>query len=183
MSVGAYTGETDIQAGKRRIIVGVFALGVPARLIAALDAFDSGLAAVGVLDLLAAAISLGALIALRFKPGWAVGIFGVVFVSIIVEVLTETIILGGLVTSSVVIVFGLLAVLGALIAFSVGAAFWWMVVRPYWQFVGKLLRRLRHPRYQLRAETAPRPLAVGGIGGGSWPPVRQIGHRWRWVPY
>ena len=41
----------------------------------------------------------------------------------LVEVLAQTIILGGLVPSSLVILFGILAVLGALIVLSVKAAF------------------------------------------------------------
>jgi guanylate cyclase len=95
--------------------------------MAVVDSLESARPAVAMLELSSVAISLGALIALRLKPRWVKGIFGVVFFSFIAEVLVETIVLGGLVTSSATILFGLLAVLGALIAFSVRAAFWWMI--------------------------------------------------------
>lgn len=127
LSFGSFPGETYTQRGNRRIIVGVLVIGIPARLMAVVDSLESARPAVAMLELSSVAISLGALIALRLRPRWVKGIFGFVFFSIIAEVLVETILLGGLVTSSATIVFGLLAVVGALIAFSARAAFWWMI--------------------------------------------------------
>ena len=46
---------------------------------------------------------------------------------ILVEVLSQTVILGGLVPSALIVLFGLLIVIGALIILSVRAAFWWFL--------------------------------------------------------
>ena len=127
MSYGAYPRETDIQRGKRRIVVGYFFFGALTRLVASASQFGEGLPGVGVVDLSAALISVIALGVLRLKPEWVVGIVNTALFFLLVEVLAATVILGGLVPSDMVILFGLLAVLGALIVLSVRAAFWWFL--------------------------------------------------------
>ena len=42
MSFGAFPGEGDVARGKRRIVVGYFAFGIPARLIASGAEFSEG---------------------------------------------------------------------------------------------------------------------------------------------
>ena len=42
MAIGAYPGETDIQRGKRRIIVGYFVIGALTRLLFAISDFSEG---------------------------------------------------------------------------------------------------------------------------------------------
>ena len=127
LSLGAYPGETDMQRGRRRIVVGYFAFGALARVIIATSELGGGLPAIGVIDLTAALVSLLLLGILARKPGWFVGIVDVALFLILVEVLTQTVCMGGLVRSDLVILFGFLAVIGALIVRPVRAAFRWFV--------------------------------------------------------
>ena len=127
LSVGAYPDETDIQRGKRRIVVGYLVIGVLSRLVFSTLEFAEGLPGVGVVDLSAALISAIALVVLRLKPDWFVGIVNALLFFILVEVLAATVILGGMVPSEMLILFGLLAVLAALIVLRVKAAFRWFL--------------------------------------------------------
>ena len=127
MSVGAYPGESDIQRGKRRIVVGYFFFGALVRLPVSASEFSEGLTGVGVVDLTAAIASVLLLVVLAVRPGWFVGVVTTALILMLVEVLSGTIILGGLVPSDLVILWGILAVLGALIVFSVRAAFLWFL--------------------------------------------------------
>jgi len=61
---------------------------------------------------------------MRLEPGWFVGIIYVLLVFQIVEPLVETVAQGGLAASGMVILYGILAVLGALIVLSVRNALW-----------------------------------------------------------
>jgi guanylate cyclase len=124
MLVGAYSGETNVQRGKRRIVVGYLFLGALVRLIFAALNLDGGEPQIGVVLLSFALISVIALVVLRRKPGWFVGIVSVMLVIQVVEPLVETVIQGGLAPSGMVILYGILAVLGALIVLSVRKAFW-----------------------------------------------------------
>ena len=123
LSIGAYPSETDIQRGKRRIVVGYFFFGALTRLVVAAIEFGDGLPGVGLVDLSAALVSVFSLGLLRLKPHWFDWIVNAALFFILVEVLAATVILGGLVPSEIVILFGLLAVLGALIVLSIRAAF------------------------------------------------------------
>lgn len=126
-SIGAYPGENDIQRGKRRIVVGYFFFGALTRFVVAAMEFGEGLPGVGVVDLSAALISLLLLVVLRLKPGWFLWIVNAALFFILVEVLAATIVLGGLVPSEVIVLFGLLAVVGALIVLSLWTAVVWFL--------------------------------------------------------
>ena len=126
MSLGGYPGETDIQRGKRRIVVGYFFFGALVRLpISGLGVRRR--AGIGAIDLTAALASLLLLGALAIKPHRLAGIVHVALFLILVEVLTQTIALGGMVPSDLVILFGLLAVIGALIVLPLRSAFVWFL--------------------------------------------------------
>jgi len=127
LSIGAYPGETDIQRGKRRIVVGFFVISALTRLFFSALEFGEGLAGVGVVDLTAALIAVVSLGLLRLRPDWFLWIVNAALLFILVEVLAGTIVLGGLVPSELVILFGLLAVLGALLVLSLKAAFFWFL--------------------------------------------------------
>ncbi len=127
LSVGAHPGETDIRRGKRRIVVGYALFGSLARFIGAAAEFGDRLPGRVLVDISAALISLAALALLHYRPEWFLGIVNGLLFFMLAEVLSQTVILGGLVPSALVVLFGLLAVLGALIALSVGAAFWWFL--------------------------------------------------------
>ena len=99
LSIGAYPGETDIQRGKRRIVVGFFVIGALIRLFFSALEFGEGLAGVGVVDLTAALIAVVSLGLLRLRPDWFLWIVNAALLFILVEVLAATIVLGGLVPS------------------------------------------------------------------------------------
>jgi len=124
LSSGAYPGETDVQRGRRRIVVGYLFFGALVRLTFAALNFDGGESQIGVMLLSFALVSVIALVALRLEPGWFVGIVYVLLVFQVVEPLVETVAQGGLAPSGMVILYGILAVLGALIVLSVRQAFW-----------------------------------------------------------
>ena len=124
LSIGAHPGETNIQRGKRRIVVGYLFLGALVRLIFSVLNLDGGELQIGAVLLSFALISVIALVVLRLKPGWFVGIVYVMLILQVVEPLVETVTQGGLAPSGMVILYGILAVLGALIVLSVRKAFW-----------------------------------------------------------
>jgi adenylate cyclase len=126
MSSGAYPGETDIQRGKRRIVVGYFFIGALTRLVFAAGQLSQS-SPVGWVDLSAGVMSVVLLGLLRLKPGWFVGIVNAALLFLLVEVLAATVISGGIVQGELVILFGLVGVLGALIVLSVRAALWWFL--------------------------------------------------------
>jgi adenylate cyclase len=126
LSIGADPSESDIQRGKRRIVVGYLSIGALTRIVPAAAEFAEGLR-LGWVDLTAALFSLVLLGVLWRKPSWFYGIVNVALGAILVEVLTATVIQGGLVPSEMVILFGLLSVVGALIVLRIRDAFLWSI--------------------------------------------------------
>lgn len=126
LDIGTYPGEADIQRGKRRIVVGYLVIGGPTRMIAAAAELGAG-SLEGWVDLIAALASLALLGVLWRKPQWFVGIVNVALLFILVEVLSATVVTGGLVPSELIALFGMLAVLGALIVLSIRDAFLWFL--------------------------------------------------------
>src|SRR3972149_1747114 len=127
MSLGAYAGETDIHRGTRRIVVGYFVFGALVRLPVSASEFGDELPGVGVVDLTAALTSVLLLGVLALKPDRFPWIVDAALSLILVEVLAGTIILGGLVPSDLVILWGSLVVIGALIVLTTRAAFLWFL--------------------------------------------------------
>ena len=99
-------------------------------------------------DLSAALISVIAVAALKLKPGWFVGIVNAALFFMLVEVLSATLIYGGLIESQMIILFGLLAVLGALIVLSIRAAFGWFLAYLFTVFLGVVLPTRIAPLYE-----------------------------------
>jgi adenylate cyclase len=125
MGTGAYPGESEAQAGKRRIVIGYLVFGALTRLLIAALEFYAGLRWVGLIDITAAAISIVALVVLGARPSWFYGIANALLGLILVEVLAGTVVIGGLVPSAMVILFGLLTVVGGLILFPARKAWLW----------------------------------------------------------
>lgn len=162
MAFGAYPDEPDTQRGKRRIVVGVLASGVLLSLIGTIDSVDRNLPGVAAIDLALALTSGIALVALKLRPRLLVWIVNLVFLSLILNLSIETVLLGGLVQSELVILFGLLAVLGALITLSVRAAFSWFLVFVLSIVLGAVLPNWIEPLYVV--EGGPVELAATLIG-------------------
>lgn len=125
LEIGTYPGETDIHRGKRCIAVGYFVIGALTRWIATVAEFSDGSIAAWV-DLTAALASMALLFVLWRKPLWFIGIVNVALFFVLVKVLSATVLLGGLVPSEMIILFGIIAVVGALIMLRVRDAFLWL---------------------------------------------------------
>jgi guanylate cyclase len=133
MNVGSHPDETDIRRSTRRIVIGYFFFGALTRLVVASGELAEGSPELWV-DLSAAIVSVVLLALLGLRHRWFIGIVNAALFFILVEVLSTTVIDGGLVPSEMVILFGLLSVVGALIAVSIKAAFGWFLA-----FVGTLV--------------------------------------------
>jgi guanylate cyclase len=125
LSIGSYPGEPETQGGGRRVLVVAIIVGTLLTIPTVISDFSAGytLVAVGNLVLVAAtAIFLGVLRRRPHRLAWIInGIFALVFAIQLVE----TAMFGGLLESGLVVLFGLCVVLGALVAISLKAAFWW----------------------------------------------------------
>lgn len=151
LASGEYPGETDTQRGKRRIVVGYILVGLPPRLFFAAVEFADGLTAVGFVDLAAGLIPIAALAVLRGKPRWFVAIVNLLLLLLLMENLIPTVLLGGLMPSGLLIAFGLLAVVGALIVLSRRAAFWWLLAYLFTLILSVVLPESIEPRYEVEA--------------------------------
>jgi guanylate cyclase len=126
MSSGAHSGESVVQRGKRRIVAGYLFIGAVTRLVFGAGELSDGNPEAAV-DLTVGVISAFALGLLPLRPGWFVGIVNTMLFAQLAEVLAATVIDGGLVPSALIVLFGMLTVLGALIALNVRAAIWWFL--------------------------------------------------------
>lgn len=125
LSIGQYPGETDLQQGKRRIVVGYMVVGIPPRLLFGVDYFSKGQPGLGWVEVLAAMIPAFGLLALWAKPASYTGIVNLLLLGILLENLAATLLVGGLVPSGLLLAFGFLVVVGALIALDKRAGMWW----------------------------------------------------------
>ena len=89
------------------------------------------------------------LIVLGIRPGWFVGVVNVALLLLKVENLAATVIDGGLVPSDMVILFGVLGVVGALIVLSVRAAFGWLLVYSVTVVLAVILPSLIEPLHEV----------------------------------
>ena len=124
--MGSYPGESDVQRGKRRILVGYVIVGILPRILFATASLSEGRTAVAAVDYAAALLPAVALVVLARRPHWYVAIVNILLASILIENAIPTVLLGGLVEAELVMAFGLLSVIGALVALSLRAALWWL---------------------------------------------------------
>ena len=159
LDIGSYPGESNVQRGRRRIVVGYMVVGILPRLGAAATEFAGGLPAVAWVDVLAAIVPALALVALWRRPGWYVGIVHVLLLAIILENLVPTILLGGL-SSTMLIAFGFVVVVGALIALDRRAAFWWFLAYVGSIVLAVVLPEWIEPLYQVDGSDADTAFAL-----------------------
>jgi guanylate cyclase len=103
----------------------VFVIG---NLLGGFGELDAGRGWLAVTAWLTVAANVTAMTFLRFKPRWFAGVLNALFFFLSVVALAETVMLGGLLQSSAQMLWGLLTVLGALIALNLRSAFAWLVV-------------------------------------------------------
>jgi guanylate cyclase len=160
--IGAFPGESEAQEGKRRIVIGYLVFGALARVFIAALEFSENLHWVGVIDITAAAISVVALAVLGAKPTWFYAIANALLGLILVEVLAGTVVLGGLVPSALVILFGLLTVVGGLILFPLRRAWLWLAGFLLTLIMGVALPEWITPLHQI--EPSPGEIAGTIVG-------------------
>ncbi|MFO7701326.1 MAG: adenylate/guanylate cyclase domain-containing protein [Acidimicrobiia bacterium] len=144
LSIGADTTESDSSRGKRRIVVGYFVLGGASRLYAAAAQFSEG-SPVAWVDVVASVAGLVLLAVLWRKPAWFYGIVNVALLGVLIEVLAATVMLGGFVPSDVIILFGILSVIGALIVLRLRDAVLWAIAFAVTVILGAVLPSVVEP--------------------------------------
>ncbi len=147
LSIGAYPGETDIQRGKRRIIVGYFIFGPLVRLVFVLTAVGDDETALALILLGASVAPVIALLVLRARPDWFRRIVQVMLFLQLVENLGETIAPGGLVPSAISVSWGILAVVASLIVLGVRASVWWYLAYLFTIVLSVLIPRWIDPAH------------------------------------
>jgi adenylate cyclase len=153
LAIGEYPEETDVQRGRRRIVVGYMAVGIPPRVFFAASEFSEGLTALGWIDVIAAVVPAVGLVALRARPHSYIGVVNVLLAALVLENLLGTIIVGGL-SSSLLLVFGLVVVVGALIALDRTSAFWWFLVYIASVVLSVMAPQWIEPLYQVEGSDA-----------------------------
>lgn len=125
LSFGAYPGEAATQRGRRRLIVGAYWIGTTAAIVSVLIDFGAGSFWVGVLDAVTVVVGYASLIALRLRPRRFALIIHVSLGTFYSAQLVTSVLYGGLLADGLAIVFELIIVLAALVAFRVRVASWW----------------------------------------------------------
>ncbi len=162
LSIGSYPGESDDQRGKRRIIVGVSVLFAVLNVLGGLEALGKGQAWLAATSFGTTVIVPALLIVLRLKPKWFVAIFHFLFFVATVIVPAEVILQGGIQATSGAILWGLMTVLGALVALGRRAGFWWFVAFVVTVVAVEPLSKSIEPRYVV--EGTPGDLVFNIVG-------------------
>lgn len=128
LDIGTYPGETEIQSGRRRVMVGALGFSLPLIGLSALVSLSDGHVLVALTVAGQVLVHGSALIALTVRPRAIVAILGVVFAYDLIGEVVVSYLYGGLYLSSVTVIWSLIAVLGALLIFSVRAASIWFLL-------------------------------------------------------
>lgn len=125
LAIGAYPGEPETQRARRRIMVAAMSLASLLTIPTVLADFDAGYVWVGLGNTGVIAVTVVALVALHRRPGWFPVIINVFLLAPFLHQLVETALFGGLLESGLVVMFGWIIVLAALIALGSRVASWW----------------------------------------------------------
>ncbi len=127
LSFGAYPEESNKQRARRRIILIATWVTAPVTLLTVLLDLTAGFTWVAAGNVITVVGALGGVAALQWRPHHFAVIVNGVFVLVFVPQLIETTLFGGLVSSAFVVLYGIVLVLGALVALSIRAAFGWFL--------------------------------------------------------
>jgi guanylate cyclase len=129
LSIGQYPEETQEQQGKRRIFVIAATIGGLGTLLFIPDTIDLGQTQVAVAAfLLDVAIVLILFVGLKMRPHWFPWLVHGIFTLITLQQLYKSMLLGGLIPSSLEVMFGLSVALGALLILGRKEALIWFGV-------------------------------------------------------
>lgn len=147
LSIGAYEAETESQRARRRIMVGsiwlITALSIPTIVVD----FSAGFTLVGWGGVGIIAFTVVGLAVLSARPRSFPVTINLLFVVVAVAGVFEATLFGGLFESGLIVVFGLIFVLGALVALSIRAAIWWCVVFAFEVVYSAVIQGVVEPRY------------------------------------
>ncbi|MGI9667173.1 MAG: adenylate/guanylate cyclase domain-containing protein [Acidimicrobiia bacterium] len=163
MGLGSYPGEAEAQAGKRRIVIGYIILGFLPRIIFGTESLSAGLTAVAMMDYAAAVLPLVALAVLARWPHTYVWVVNFLLAMILIENTIPTIMLGGIVESGLLMAWGILAVIGALIALSRRAALIWFAIYIVSLFATVTLTETIDPIYDVDWSSIDIAAALTGV--------------------
>jgi class 3 adenylate cyclase len=128
LGFGSYEGEATVDSGRRRIVIGALWVSLPFIVGSSLSGFAKGVPLVAILVGIQAVRHLGGLMFLKLRPLWIVAILSVVFAYDVVGELLVSYLYGGPVASGGTTIWSLIAVLAALLVFSVRSAAVWFAV-------------------------------------------------------
>ena len=154
LSIGAYPGEPETEAGGRRVLVAALVVGTLLNIPTVISDFNAGYTLVAAANLVLVAVTPIFLEALRRRPHRLAWIINGIFVLVLAVQLLETTVYGGLLESGLVVVFGLAFTLGALVAISLKAAIWWFVVFAASVVYAVVIPSLVDPIYKVPDPTA-----------------------------
>jgi len=154
LSIGEYPGERDVQRGKRRIVVAYMVIGIPPRLFFGIGYFSEGQPALAWVEVLAALIPFFGLLVLSVRPAWYAWIVNLLLLGILLENLAATIIVGGLFPSGMLVAFGFVVVVGALIALDSKAGLWWFLAYILMIVAAVVLPERIEPIYEVESSQA-----------------------------
>lgn len=162
LNMGSYPGEDELRSGRRRVIVGAIWISLPFIVLSAVLDVGQGVHLAALVVAIQAAVHLGGLVALAIWPVRIALILGVVFAYDIIGEILASYLYGGLVPSGGTIAWALIAVLGALIVFSVRAAAIWFAMFAIAIAIAAAMTGVVEPTYNL--EDVASELAVNLIG-------------------
>lgn len=142
LSFGERSAETDVEQGKRRVIVTALWIGIFITPVTVLLELRVGQYWVAVGNIVVIAVLLTVQIAIRTRPLLLAPAIHIAFGVAYVVQLIETALLGGLTQTGLAVVFGLLFVVASLVAFSLRAAAWWFAA-----FVASLVYAVLVPNW------------------------------------
>ena len=155
LSIGEYPEETQEQQGKRRIFVVAAAIGGLGTLLFLPDTMNLGQTQVAVAAvLLEATIVLILFVGLKMRPHWFPWLVHGMFAMITLQQLYKSMLLGGLIPSSLEVMFGLAVALGALLIFGRKEALIWFGVFVFQVVFAMTISDYVEPAYAITDTTA-----------------------------
>lgn len=164
LSFGAHENESEDRRGRRRIFVGALWYSIPFILLFPLaTSFRRDHPWVVIVLAAIAAVNLGVLLALKRWPDRYVGIIQVTFAMNVSASATIAVLQGGLVPSAVNNAWGLVSVLGAIVALGIGWALFWFGIWLVGMAATAILPTWIDPLYPGPVETVDAAISFVGL--------------------
>jgi hypothetical protein len=158
MSIGTYPGESTAASGRRRVVLAGAGIATLLTLPTIASDVAAGYAWSAAANGLIVFVTVIVAIALDLRPRWFAALVSVLFATVSVVQLFQTVLFGGLFQSSLDVLFGLIAALGALVALGTRAALFWFGV-----FVASVVFALLVPSLTRGIYVVPDPSGRAGV--------------------